>query len=160
MKMIGTCAERARLRISDAVSSPSIPGMLTSRRITAKSCSRTDLSACCPDSAMKILGPRSSRIVWYTSRLSERSSTMRISTCDSSTGQTEASPSGGAGLCDIGAKPSRSPRATLPQPRPQHTDHQLGVDRLGKVIPRASFHALLPVALHRLGRDGDDRNVL
>src|SRR5207248_3020692 len=54
MKMIGVCAERARLRISAAVSRPSMPGMLTSRRITAKSRSSTCFNACSPESAMKI----------------------------------------------------------------------------------------------------------
>ena len=38
MKMIGVCADLRRLRISCAVSRPSSPGMLTSSRITAKSC--------------------------------------------------------------------------------------------------------------------------
>ena len=36
-KMIGVCCERGRVRIISAVSKPSMTGMFTSRRMTAKS---------------------------------------------------------------------------------------------------------------------------
>ena len=55
MKMIGVCAERWRSRISAAVSKPSMPGMLTSSRMTAKSCSRSWRSASRPERAVTML---------------------------------------------------------------------------------------------------------
>ena len=40
MKMMGVCSERLRWRIKAAVSNPSNPGIITSRRMTAKSSRR------------------------------------------------------------------------------------------------------------------------
>ena len=62
MKMMGMWAERLRPRIIAAVSSPSIPGMLTSRRMTAKSFLSTSRNASSPDFTMTRFWPSSSRI--------------------------------------------------------------------------------------------------
>ena len=50
-KMIGVCCERSRSRISAAVSKPSMPGIWTSIRMTAKSSSRMRSSASSPERA-------------------------------------------------------------------------------------------------------------
>jgi hypothetical protein len=47
--MIGVCWERGRERIISAVSKPSIIGMFTSSRITAKSCCSSARSASRPE---------------------------------------------------------------------------------------------------------------
>ena len=47
--MIGVRCERSRERIISAVSNPSIPGMFTSSRMTAKSCCRSARSASRPE---------------------------------------------------------------------------------------------------------------
>jgi hypothetical protein len=49
MKMIGVRSERGRFRMSEAVSKPSMPGMETSRRMTAKSCFNNWRSAECAE---------------------------------------------------------------------------------------------------------------
>ena len=78
--MIGVCRERSRWRISAAVSNPSMPGIWTSSRMTAKSWSSSRLSASAPDWP----GPGSGRgrRGWPPARGGSpgRSSTMRMST--------------------------------------------------------------------------------
>ena len=44
-------------------------------------------------------------------------------------------------------------------PHPQQRQQQVDVDRLGDVVRRAGVEAFLPVALHRLGGDRDQRDV-
>jgi hypothetical protein len=51
MKMIGVISDWCRCRISAAVSNPSMTGMHTSRRMTAKSWARRQRRAAVPDSA-------------------------------------------------------------------------------------------------------------
>src|SRR5450759_1385108 len=51
-------------------------------------------------------------------------------------------------------------RSLSVQPDPKQRNELLRVDRLGDVVGRARLHALLPVALHGLRRQGDDRKVL
>src|SRR5581483_5592996 len=46
------------------------------------------------------------------------------------------------------------------QPEPERRPQLLGIDRLAEIIRRARRNAFLPVALHRLRRDGDDRQFL
>ena len=74
--MIGVCADFARA-INSAVSRPSMPGMFTSR-ITAHSLSRSQRSASSPEDAVTMFWSSSSRMVRKTTRLSSRSSTMRM----------------------------------------------------------------------------------
>src|SRR3989337_1707407 len=45
------------------------------------------------------------------------------------------------------------------QPPPQHGQEMQAVHRLGQVVPGARLDALLAVALHRLRRHRDDRQV-
>ena len=145
MKMIGVCAERLRLRISAAVSKPSMPGMLTSSRITAKSRSSTCLSASSPEPTATTFWPSSSRTVRKTRSLSARSSTTRIAA--------------GASAARSGS-PAVSRIAHGLQPGPQGREQLLRVDRLRQVVPRARLEAALAVALHRLRGHRDDRQVL
>jgi hypothetical protein len=56
--MIGVSRERSRLRISRAVSKPSMPGMRTSSRITAKSFFSARRSASSPEAAVSRFSPR------------------------------------------------------------------------------------------------------
>ncbi len=77
---IGVWAHRLRPRMSWAVSKPSIPGMLTSRRTSANSSRRRWRSASSPDAAATSSMPGSSRTDRYTSCCSGRSSTTRIFT--------------------------------------------------------------------------------
>src|ERR1051325_3663130 len=45
------------------------------------------------------------------------------------------------------------------QPPSQDGEQVLAIDRLRQVVPRSGGDALLAVALHRLGGDGDDRQL-
>ena len=60
MKMIGVARLRARERTRRAVSKPSMPGIATSRMISAKSCSSRRASASTPDRASTSLRPSGS----------------------------------------------------------------------------------------------------
>src|SRR5262245_15038631 len=60
----------------------------------------------------------------------------------------------------VPCRPPAPVTASAMQPRAQHADHELRLDRLRKVVPRTRLDALLAVALHRLGSDRDDRQVL
>src|ERR1044071_4740267 len=132
MKMIGVCAERLYWRISFAVSRPSMSGMLTSSRITANSRCRISFSASDPERTITRFWSSSSRIVRKTRSFSGRSSTIRMFVFSS----------------------------ILPvQPSSQHRQEMLAVHRLGQVVPCAGGDAFLPVALHGLGRVGDDRQL-
>ena len=122
--------------------------MLTSSRITAKSCVSTRFSASSPDAAVTISCPSSSSTSRSARSLSGRSSTIE-----------DAGAVGSRGVPAAVARRRRLGRHRG-QPCPQHADHQLGVDRLRQVVPRARLHALLAVALHRLRGHGDDRHVL
>src|SRR5689334_22771507 len=136
MKMIGVCSERARRRIIAAVSKPSMPGMRTSSRITAKSRWRSSRSAALPELALTISVGSSRRMDSSAISFSGLSSTIRTL---ASSGIARSSPV---------------------QPDPQQREQLLGVDRLRDVVGGARLDALLAVALHRLGGDGDDRQVL
>ena len=60
MKMIGVWRDFLRWRISAAVSSPDMPGMLTSSRMTANSRSSSSCSASSPEDTATMFWPRSS----------------------------------------------------------------------------------------------------
>src|SRR5262245_9369427 len=76
--MIGVCSRRFLRRRRAAVSYPSMSGMRTSSRMTAKSRSKAQRRASWPDWALTICGPRSRRMASKLRRLSSRSSTMRM----------------------------------------------------------------------------------
>src|SRR5678815_2439111 len=132
--MIGVCADFLYWRISRPVSRPSMSGMLTSSRITANSRCRTSFSASEPERTITRFWPSSSRMLLNTSSFSGRSSTTRMLAFSSVI-------------------------ALAMQPAPQDRQHVQAIHRLGQVVPGAGGDALLPVALHRLGRDRDDRQV-
>ena len=79
MKMIGVARLRARERTSRAVSKPSMPGIATSRMISAKSCSSRRASASTPDRASTSLRPSGSSAASIAIRLVSLSSTTRMS---------------------------------------------------------------------------------
>src|SRR5215468_9830501 len=75
MKMIGVCSELRRERMSEAVSKPSRPGMLTSRRMTANSSFKRQRRASRPDGASTGVTGRSARIARSAKRCAALSST-------------------------------------------------------------------------------------
>src|SRR5258705_11741889 len=158
MKMIGVCADLRRERMSSAVSRPSMPGMFTSSRITAHSLSRSQRSASSPEEAVTMFWSSSSRMVRKTTRLSSRSSTMRMFDLSSGVAapRAESSPVVVAGTCTLMSWASVSAL----QPGLENAQQLLAVDRLGKIIPRARLDATLTVSLHRLRRHRDARQVL
>src|SRR5947209_4356369 len=95
-KMIGVRRERSRLRIRRAVSKPSIPGMRTSSRITAKSFFSARRSASSPDCAIIRFWPSVESSSCSAKRLFGSSSTSRILAC------------GADSACGSGTKPSGS----------------------------------------------------
>src|SRR5438270_4178648 len=80
-KMIGVSRERSRLRIMRAVSKPSMPGMRTSSRITAKSFLSARRSASSPDCAIIRFWPSVDKSSCSAKRLFGSSSTSRILAC-------------------------------------------------------------------------------
>src|SRR5206468_3345861 len=106
-------------------------GMLTSRRMTAASCSRRNFSASRPDPTETIRSPRSASAASTVSLWVGRSSTTRMFT-------------GRVTSC-----------SSADQPRPQHGEQLVLVYRLREVIPRPGVDAFLPVSLHRLRRPAD-----
>src|SRR5262245_22479035 len=76
--MIGVACERSRPRISLAVSKPSMPGMRTSSRITAKSCLSASLSASSPDCAASSVWPSEASSSCSANRLFGSSSKILI----------------------------------------------------------------------------------
>src|SRR5437763_6638747 len=77
--MIGMWADRSRRLMISAVSSPSMPGICTSRRMTAKSpWSSRQRSASLPELALTSSWPNGSSNASRASRLAGWSSTMRI----------------------------------------------------------------------------------
>src|SRR5262249_7059257 len=126
-------------------------GMYTSSRMTAKSRWSTCLSASAPEETDTSSCPNSSKTDWYTSSLSGRSSTIRMFVLSAS--------AMGPFRTAWFVSPRPPPHPSAVQPGPQHGEHLLGVHRLREVVPGAGLDALLPVALHGLGRHGDDRQV-
>src|SRR5262245_9028224 len=158
--MIGTLRVRGRCRIRAAVSNPSISGMLTSRRMTATSWSRRKRSASRPDSTATTFSPSSVSTDSTANRCAAVSSTMRMLTRSPDAGGSGARslpPRSSVGL--IGLPRSAPTPPSTDQPRPQHRDELLGIDRLGEIVPGAGLAALLSIALHGLGGDRDDRHV-
>ncbi len=77
--MIGVWRDCSRRRIIRAVSKPSIPGMRTSRRITARLCLSTARNASSPDCARNRFCPSGSSNASSASRFLGSSSTIRMS---------------------------------------------------------------------------------
>src|SRR3954464_475652 len=90
--MIGVRRERSRPRMRRAVSKPSMPGMRTSSRITAKSFLSARRSASSPDCAIIRFWPSPERSSCRAKRLFGSSSTSRILACGaaSASGSTAA----------------------------------------------------------------------
>jgi hypothetical protein len=87
-KMIGVVRLRSRPRMNLAVSKPSMPGIWTSSRTTAKSSSSSALSASSPEPAARRWTCRGSSTASSASRFSGRSSTSRtlgVSSIDAAT---------------------------------------------------------------------------
>src|SRR5205823_8817059 len=136
-----------------AVSRPSMPGMLTSSRITAHSLSSSQRSASSPEEAVTMFWSSSSRIVRKTTRLSRRSSTIRM--LERSSGAPASASLSTAGMtCDS------SIVISFLQPGLEDRDQLVAVHGLRQVVPRARLDAALAVALHGFRGHGHDRQVL
>src|ERR1041385_2953760 len=99
--MIGVSLERSRLRISFAVSKPSMPGMRTSSRITAKSFFSARRSASSPDCAIIRFWPRVESSSCSAYRLFGSSSTSRILACDAASAAGSALNSASASTAEF-----------------------------------------------------------
>src|SRR4051794_40974840 len=137
--MIGTSRVLRRRLMALAISKPSIPGITMSSRITANSFVSSARSASSPDLARIMFWSSELRIASSATRFSSRSSTRRMFAFSATVNP-----------------PSRT-RPT--EPRPHDVKKMVRIDRLGHIVRRTGFDALLPVALHRLGGQGDDRQV-
>ena len=164
MKMIGVSSDCWRVRISAAVSKPSMIGMRTSSRMTAKSCAITQRSASSPDSASTIMWPSGRSTALSASRLAALSSTMRIGTVMARRPAPSAAPrppaaaeSGHRALAGDRTRASRAADARR-QPGSDRGDQLLGVDRLGDVVVGARVETALSFAGHDLARHRDDRD--
>src|SRR5262249_9710956 len=109
-----------------------------------------------PESTATMFSPSSASTDSTAIRWAGASSTMRMSTRLRAP-RAPIPPTSSSGLI---ASASRVVSQLANQPRPQHRDELLGVDRLGHIIPCPRLDALLTIALHRLGGDRDDRDVL
>src|SRR5512135_304061 len=182
-KMIGVCFDRLRSRISAAASNPSIFGIWTSIKMTAKSSSNTRIRASSPEHALTRFRPVPARTASRASRLLSWSSTSRTLTLGSgsisasfrvevtllpvlSPGPSRRREPSGLTL-QHGA--SRGFRRSLPavaldrlirvagQPDAEHRLELVAADGLGQVVRGPDLEAFLAVAFHRLGRQRDDR---
>ena len=143
--MIGVCADALVAGGSaSAVSKPSMSGMLTSSRITANSRCSTSRSASVPERTNTRFWPQ-----LLEHGLEDQQLLRQV-------------------VDDQDARPCRRHRSSrrvvelarsAAQPAPQHGQQVRRVDRLGQVVPGAGLDALLAVALHRLGRHRDHRQL-
>src|SRR3989442_12218646 len=132
--------------------------MLTSSRITATSWSRRKRSASRPESTATIFSPSSASTDSIAIRCAAVSSTIRMSTRSRDAGRSGSGSAPDPSNVLIGL--ACSPRSSsADQPRPEHGDELLGIDRLGEIVPGPGLDALLAIALHVLGGDRDDGHV-
>src|SRR5579864_1425132 len=137
-KMMGVCRERLSLRMSVAVSKPSMSGMRMSSRMSANSVFRICLSASFPAPAGTTLRPGPLRRCSIASRLWGSSSTTRMFALDE---------------FDIVAIPLRG------QPDSHKRQKLLDVDGFGNVVRGARLDAFLAISFHRLRGNRDDRKT-
>src|SRR5262245_63233318 len=137
--MSGVYRERSRWRIRVAVSNPSMSGMRTSSKISAKSRRKRQRRASAPDLAVTISrpGPASSASMAMSDFTS--SSTMRMLAMES----LLMSRSGAFLLAE--------------EPDAQQRKQLIGVHRLGNIIRCAGFETFLAVAFHGFCRQGEYR---
>src|SRR6188508_2501341 len=148
-----------------------MPGMKTSRRITANSPLSRWRSASSPEVATST-SARSSMTVRIASRLRSSSSTTSTRACVVAPGSGAAA--GAAGVTTLGTgwtgrvtfmllfgrrlgqwRKQTHSAAGLADPDPEQRQQEVDVDWLGDIIGCAGVEALLAVALHRLGSDRD-----
>src|SRR5262249_41998690 len=103
-----------------------------------------------------MFSPSSARTDSTAMRCPGVSSTIRMSTRSRAGGGAARSPA--IGSSELIGLPSPWPWSAN-QPRSQHRDELFRIDRLRQIVPRTGFDAFLPIALHRLGGDRDDRHV-
>src|SRR5947209_19111728 len=119
--------------------------------MTAASLSSSERSAPAPEEAVTMFWSSSSRMVRKTTRLSRRSSTMRM--FERSIGSDAVTAvSSGMTACGIWAETFMS---AFP-PGLDDGDQLVTVHRLGKVVRGPRCDAALAVCLHRLGGHGHD----
>src|SRR5215813_6084853 len=105
-----------------------------------------------------MFSPSSASTVSTARRCPGVSSTTRMSTRSLDAGTSGAVPPPGSSTALI-ALAYPFPLRLAHQPRPQHGHELLGIHRLGQIVPGPGLDALLAIALHGLGGDGDDRDV-
>src|SRR3954470_16643609 len=137
--MIGVWRQRLSWRMSEAVSKPSMSGMRTSSRMTAKSFLRTCRSASLPERAGMTLRSGADSRCCSAIRLCSSSSTTRMLTLEVRTDRRSAQGTGERGA--------------------QEQRQLLDVHGLRDVVVRARLQAALSVLLHRLRGHGDDRHL-
>ena len=148
--MIGVCRVRSRCRIRSATSKPSMPGIWTSIRISAKSsveqpAQRLDAGAG-PDEVLAQLAQR---------RLQDEEVVRRVvdhEDVDFRLG-LHGLVSGRAGASGCSAY------SRAVEPDAQERPELLALHRLGDVVGCAGVEALPAIVLHGLGGQGDDRQL-
>ena len=153
MKMIGVISDCSRCRMSAAVSNPSMTGMRTSSRMTAKSWAMTQRK-------------RGESGVGFDDAIAERRQhglqrqPLRGVVVDHQDRDGRR-----AVVTAVHRRRVAEPRALMPaahgrQPRLERGEELGGVDRLGDVVVGAGVDAALALAGHDLAGDGDDRERL
>src|SRR5262245_9396346 len=137
--MSGVYRERSRWRIRVAVSNPSMSGMRTSIKISAKSRRKRHRRASAPDAAVTISRPEPASSASMAVSDFTSSSTMRILAVES--------------LLML-----RSGAFLLAEePNAQQRKQLIRVHRLGNIIRCTGFEAFLAVAFHGFRRQGQYR---
>ena len=121
-KMIGVCCERSRSRIRAAVSKPSMPGIWTSIRITAKSSSRTRIRASSPERRRTRFRPMPPRIASRASRLLRLVVHQQDVDLRARTPCRLSSPGRGPMPRPASDRPSRRESGAVPRPEPGRGD--------------------------------------
>ena len=163
-KMIGVWADRLPLRISAAVSKPSMPGMLTSSRMTAKSCCSTCRSASAPDRAddevlAQLLQDRLVDEELFRQVVDDQDVGLigvRHGSSDLSSRRSEPTRLAVIGMVRYWSTSIGRTGAARPAARPASARDPPAWTG----SPSPGLDALLAVALHGLGRHRDDRQVL
>src|SRR5207237_6088949 len=140
-----------------------MPGMDTSRRMTANSVLSRWRSAAFPLRARTRFWPSFERTASRARSLSSRSSTRRILTFRDATaplfrGAVSLVARNGVAIGLVVRVFSMG--ASTVQPETEDSAQLLGVDRLGEIIRSAGGDAFLAVAFHSFGRHRDNRQFL
>src|SRR5580658_3524785 len=148
-KMIGSSLPFSILRRRLATSKPSIPGICTSSKMTAKVSVATRSRASAPDFASTTRTSSGLSRAPRTTRFAGESSTMRTLAVFGELGCPT--------LLLRGPRHRYDHRSLGCHPDVEDGEELLGVDGFGDVFRGSRREGLLPVALHGLRRQRDDR---